>query len=87
MKKLELKKNALKILTAAESSMVAGGGTETTCGNTGTECGPTYMAACGTAGTQTTNCTWECSHQCPSYMNCNYPTQYGCQTGYAYGCS
>ena len=56
--KLKLKKETLKILSDAEAALVAGGVATGQTGCTGTACGPTGLAACGTTGTETfADCT------------------------------
>lgn len=49
IKTLELKKEALKILTTSEAKLVSGGDPTPT----GTECGPTALPECGTTTTET----------------------------------
>lgn len=72
--KFKLKKTALKVLTDYESSLV-GGGTASPPTPTGTECGATWVAECGTTGTETSmECTvfgGECTAS--DYQDCLGP--------------
>ena len=71
--KLELKKETLKVLTDQETEQVAAGLARTmscycspspapNCPTpTGTECGPTYLAECGTATVECPPATSDCA--------------------------